>query len=59
MSENKICQSCGVLMINAADFGINIDGSISQDFCQECFRTGQFTNPTLTRDLVQQKIAQR
>lgn len=59
MNEQKICQSCGLKLIAPVDFGANFDGSINQEYCSQCYQQGQFVEPTLTRDLVQQKVAQR
>lgn len=59
MEEQKICQSCGKKLIKPEDFGTNQDGSINEDYCRQCFNLEQFTDQTITRNLIQQKIAQR
>jgi len=38
-----ICQSCGMPMAEADDFGNNADGSQSRDYCRHCWREGKFT----------------
>ncbi|MBF4693498.1 zinc ribbon domain-containing protein [Fusibacter ferrireducens] len=44
----KICQSCGMPMMNAEDFGNNKDGSKSETYCKYCFPKGVFNNPNET-----------
>jgi len=41
--ENKICQSCGMPMLNK-DFGTNKDGSKNSEFCHFCFQDGKFND---------------
>jgi flavodoxin len=59
MTEQKICQSCSASLTKPENFGTNLDSSINQDYCSECYQQGQFVELTLTRDLIQQKVAQR
>ena len=41
--EQKICQSCGMPMVTAEEFGTDSDGSVNTDYCTYCFKDGQFT----------------
>jgi len=41
--EQKICQSCGMPMVTAGEFGTNSDGSMNKDYCVYCFKDGKFT----------------
>lgn len=40
--EMKICQSCGMPMQSAEQFGTNQDGSRNEDYCCYCYRDGVF-----------------
>ncbi len=42
-----ICQSCAMPMENNDLFGINADGSKSEEFCTYCFKNGKFTEPDI------------
>jgi len=39
----KICQSCGMPMQSADDFGTNADGAKNNEYCQYCWQDGKFT----------------
>ena len=39
---NLFCQSCGMPMQSAEQFGTNQDGSASQDYCCYCYKEGVF-----------------
>lgn len=40
--EKKICQSCGMPIINDSQLARNTDGSINQDYCKYCYKDGKF-----------------
>lgn len=40
--EMKICQSCGMPMEKAEQFGTNADGSRNEDYCCYCYQKGAF-----------------
>jgi hypothetical protein len=40
--ESKNCQSCGMPMKTAEEFGTNKDGSKNQDYCVYYFKNGYF-----------------
>lgn len=50
LSEKKICQSCGMPMLNEPDFGTNSDNSPSDQYYHYCFSQGEFTDPGITMD---------
>ena len=41
------CQSCG-MMFPKEDMGTNRDNSPNEDYCQNCFEKGEFTDHHLT-----------
>lgn len=53
MEEQKyqdICQSCGMPMKIASDYGKKADGSQSYEYCKYCYQNGAFTQPDLTKE---------
>lgn len=41
------CNSCGRPM-GKKDYGTNKDGSSNMDYCIDCFKDGEFTEPDIT-----------
>ena len=39
--KNKICQSCGMPIIDESQYGTNNDGSMNKDFCKYCYADGE------------------
>jgi hypothetical protein len=57
--ENKMrCQSCGMpLSETFGNLGTNLDGTNTSEYCNGCFRDGDFTNPRQTLDeMIQSSI---
>ncbi|MFC1786916.1 zinc ribbon domain-containing protein [Halobacteriota archaeon] len=52
-SNDLICQSCGIPIINKEDFGTNSDGSKNAEYCQFCYKEGKYTDEGIT---MEQKI---
>lgn len=42
-TQMPICQSCGMPMEAAEDFGTNADGGKNHEYCQYCWQGGEFT----------------
>lgn len=43
------CQSCGLAMAKDPEGGgTNADGSLSPDYCSQCYQLGSFTEPWLS-----------
>ena len=51
--KQKICQSCGMPLHKEEDFGTNVSGSKSEDYCFHCFQNGRFLDEGIT---LQEKI---
>ncbi len=47
--NTPICQSCGMPMLKAEDFG-------SSDYCKYCYKDGQFTNPDITMEQMIERL---
>ncbi len=41
------CNSCGRPIVKS-DYGTNKDGSLNSDYCKDCFKDGEFTEPDIT-----------
>ena len=54
------CQSCGMPLgfpLPEHFFGTHADGSSNKEFCQFCFKNGNFVNPDLTvEEMIQSSI---
>jgi hypothetical protein len=48
-SKGPFCQSCGMPMYRASDFGMGADGLRINDYCHFCFDGGEFTEPDITQ----------
>lgn len=46
--NGPLCQSCGMPLKEATDFGTEADGSQSEEYCTYCYQDGKFTNPDAT-----------
>jgi hypothetical protein len=51
--NQKICQSCGMPLQKEEDFGTNVGGSKSEEYCFHCFQNGRFLDEGIT---LQEKI---
>ncbi|MBQ7204252.1 MAG: hypothetical protein IJS04_00255 [Muribaculaceae bacterium] len=38
----QFCQSCGMPLARAEDFGTNADGSTNYDYCRHCYQDGKY-----------------
>ena len=47
------CQSCGMPLQKAGDYGTNADGSRSREYCFHCYQAGRFLDEGIT---LQEKI---
>lgn len=51
--EQKFCQSCGMPLAEASDYGTNADGSVNGDYCKYCFAGGQFTQQCTMEEMIE------
>lgn len=51
--NNKICQSCGMPLVSDSDLGINLDGSINNDYCKYCYNNGDFIDKVSMEEYIE------
>ena len=51
--ETKFCQSCGMPMQSAEQFGTNQDGSANQDYCCYCYKEGAFVQDCTMEGMIE------
>lgn len=49
---NLYCQSCGMPMQTADQFGTNTDGSLNQDYCCYCYKDGAFVQDCTMEEMI-------
>jgi len=47
LPDAPLCQSCGMPMGKAEDFGLSSDG-MNREYCHFCWRDGHFIQPDIT-----------
>lgn len=47
------CQSCGMPLAKAEDFGTNSDGSKNEDYCTYCYQNGAFTGNQTMDEMIE------
>lgn len=53
---NLFCQSCGMPMQTADQFGTNEDGSANQEYCCYCYKDGAFAQDCTMEDMIEHCI---
>jgi hypothetical protein len=58
MEDKMRCQSCGMPLSGTfGNLGTNRDGTNTSEYCNVCYRDGDFTNPRQTLDeMIQSSI---
>ncbi|MHA1977043.1 MAG: zinc ribbon domain-containing protein [Candidatus Hodarchaeales archaeon] len=52
-----ICQSCAFSLNNSDDKGTKVDGTLSDEYCCDCYKGGEFTEPEITlKDMIEQTV---
>ncbi len=54
--EQCFCQSCGMPMNTAEEFGNNADGSQNQDYCVYCYKDGKFTVEATMDEMIEHNL---
>ncbi|NDV45753.1 transcriptional regulator [Paludibacter sp. 221] len=54
--EEKICQSCGMPMRTADDFGTNAAGTLNQEYCVYCYKNGAFTQDITMNEMIEHNL---
>ena len=47
-SKEPICQSCAVSLVDPENKGTETDGTLSDDYCCDCYESGEFIEPELS-----------
>ena len=56
-AQGPFCQSCGLPLETAAEFGVATDGKRVNDYCQQCYRNGVLVMPSASRETVTDRLA--
>lgn len=48
--EGSFCQSCGMPLNNDKNKGTKKNGSLSEKFCNYCYKDGEYTAPDISLD---------
>ena len=51
-----ICQSCGMPMKSAKDFGTNANQTPNEEYCTYCFQNGNFTNDLTMDEMIEHNL---
>lgn len=56
VSDNMICQSCGMDLIDIDNFGKNNDNTIHTEYCKFCFDKGEFTHSRTLDEMIESNL---
>lgn len=56
LPSKPVCQSCGMLLKKAEDFGTNTDEGVSPDYCTYCFQKGHFSHERTIDEMVESNL---
>ena len=51
--QPQFCQSCGMPLTNADDYGTNADGNKNTDYCKYCFADGHFLQDCTMDEMIE------
>jgi len=54
--EVLICQSCGMPLSAAEDFGTEVDGGQCRDYCRHCRQEGKFTAEVELPEFIEMQV---
>ena len=55
----QLCQSCGMPITRREDFGTEVNGVISLEYCYYCYWKGKLLDPDITVDNMIERVAAR
>lgn len=55
-TSDPICQSCGMNMKTAEDFGTNADGTRNEEYCHYCYQNGAFTRNVTMDEMLETNL---
>lgn len=53
MPDYPVCQSCGMPLIDAAEFGTEADGTPSPEYCKHCYARGSYRYEATMEELIE------
>ena len=57
MPKGPFCQSCGMPLNKPEDFGTDEKGFYINDYCQDCYKNGEFSEPEITKEQMIEKVS--
>ena len=55
-STDETCQSCG-LSLEHDDKGTEVDGSLNEHYCCDCYENGEFIEPEITlKEMIEKTV---
>ena len=55
--EEKICQSCGMVMKDEKEYGTNEDNSLNTDYCCYCYQKGKFVLECSMTEMIEHNLS--
>jgi hypothetical protein len=57
-TDEPICQSCSVSLKTPGNKGTETTGTLSDDYCRDCYHHGEFSEPEITlKEMIEQSIS--
>ena len=53
--QGPFCQSCAMPLTGLEDFGTEVDGSRSKEYCAYCYANGAFVSPNITMEQMRER----
>ncbi len=54
--NEQCCQSCGMHMKSAQDYGTNKDGTPNHEYCTHCYQNGSFTRDATMEEMLESNL---
>lgn len=54
--EDYVCQSCGMNLKTAQDFGTNADDTPNREYCTYCYQNGAFTRDVTMQEMMESNL---
>ncbi|MCD8141459.1 MAG: zinc ribbon domain-containing protein [Planctomycetaceae bacterium] len=54
--DDHVCQSCGMNLKSAEDYGTNQDTTPNREYCRYCYQNGSFTRDVAMDEMVEMNL---